>query len=105
LLRRPRGAPPLQALDTPRLARLSAPGGGAKLPLLYRIAVRIGSVEGWRSFLAVHGSGVHAQTATREVPPPSVEVGGEGGQKRFWLQKRRVSRDLLIGNQRVCTSK
>jgi len=24
----------MQALDTPRLARLSAPGGGAKLPLL-----------------------------------------------------------------------
>jgi hypothetical protein len=33
----------------------------------YRIAQRIGSVEGWRSFLAVHGSGVHAQTATGEV--------------------------------------
>lgn len=33
----------------------------------YRIAERIGSVEGWRSFLAVHGSGVHAQTATGEV--------------------------------------
>ena len=33
----------------------------------YRIAVRIGSVEGWRSFLAVHASGVHAQTATGEV--------------------------------------
>jgi hypothetical protein len=33
----------------------------------YRIAKRIGSVEGWRSFLAVHGSGVHAQTATAEV--------------------------------------
>ena len=33
----------------------------------YRIAERIGSVEGWRSFLAVHGSGVHAQTATAEV--------------------------------------
>ena len=33
----------------------------------YRIAVRIGAVEGWRSFLAVHGSGVHAQTATAEV--------------------------------------
>ena len=33
----------------------------------YRIAERIGSVEGWRSFLAVHGSGVHAQTATGQV--------------------------------------
>ena len=33
----------------------------------YRIAERIGSVEGWRSFLAIHGSGVHAQTATGEV--------------------------------------
>jgi hypothetical protein len=33
----------------------------------YRIAERIGSVEGWRSFLAVHGSGVHAQSATGEV--------------------------------------
>jgi hypothetical protein len=30
-----------------------------------------------------------------------VEVGGEGGQKRFWLEKRMVSRDLLITNQRV----
>jgi hypothetical protein len=33
----------------------------------YRIAERIGSVEGWRSFLAVHGSGVHSQTAAGEV--------------------------------------
>ena len=33
----------------------------------YRIAEWIGSVAGWRSFLAVHGSGVHAQTATGEV--------------------------------------
>jgi hypothetical protein len=33
----------------------------------YRIAERIGSVEGWRSFLAVHGGGVHAQTTTGEV--------------------------------------
>jgi hypothetical protein len=33
----------------------------------YRIAERIGSVAGWQSFLAVHGSGAHAQTATGEV--------------------------------------
>jgi hypothetical protein len=33
----------------------------------YRIAERIGSVAGWQSFLAVHGSGVHAKTATEEV--------------------------------------
>jgi hypothetical protein len=33
----------------------------------YRIAERIGSVAGRQSFLAVHGSGVHAKTATEEV--------------------------------------
>ena len=33
----------------------------------YMIAQRIGSVEGWRSFLAGHGSGVHAQSAKAEV--------------------------------------
>jgi hypothetical protein len=45
------------------------PAGAARVTedLDYRIAERIGSVEGWRSFLAVHGSGVHAQTATGEV--------------------------------------
>ena len=45
------------------------PVGAARVTedLDYRIAQRIGSVEGWRSFLAVHGSGVHAQTATAEV--------------------------------------
>ena len=45
------------------------PAGAARVTedLDYRIAKRIGSVEGWRSFLAVHGSGVHAQTATAEV--------------------------------------
>ena len=45
------------------------PAGAARVAedLDYRIAERIGSVEGWRSFLAVHGSGVHAQTATGEV--------------------------------------
>ena len=44
------------------------PAGAARVTedLDYRIAKRIGSVEGWRSFLAVHGSGVHAQTATAE---------------------------------------
>jgi hypothetical protein len=41
------------------------PAGAARVEedLDYRIAERIGSVEGWRSFLAVHGSGVHVQTA------------------------------------------
>jgi hypothetical protein len=45
------------------------PAGAARVTedLDYRIAERIGSVAGWRSFLAVHGSGVHAQTATGEV--------------------------------------
>ena len=33
----------------------------------YKIAQRKGSVEGWRSFLAAHGSGVHAQSAKAEV--------------------------------------
>jgi hypothetical protein len=41
------------------------PAGAARVEedLDYRIAERIGSIEGWRSFLAVHGSGVHVQTA------------------------------------------
>jgi hypothetical protein len=45
------------------------PVGAARVTedLDYRIAQRIGSVEGWRSFLAVHRGGVHAQTATGEV--------------------------------------
>jgi hypothetical protein len=33
----------------------------------YMIAQRKGSVGGWRSFLAAHGSGVHAQSAKVEV--------------------------------------
>ena len=50
----------------------------------YMIAQRRGSVEGWRSFLAAHGSGVHAQSAREEVEklllaekaptPPGAEV-------------------------------
>ena len=32
----------------------------------YKIAQRKGSVEGWGSFLAAHGSGVHAQSAKAE---------------------------------------
>jgi hypothetical protein len=45
------------------------PAGAARVveDLDYRIAERIGSVEGWRSFLAAHGSGVHAPAATGEV--------------------------------------
>ena len=45
------------------------PAGAARVTedLDYRIAQRIGSVDGWRSFLSVHGGGVHAQTATGEV--------------------------------------
>jgi hypothetical protein len=33
----------------------------------YRIAQRIGSLEGWRAFLAAHGTGFHAQAARAEV--------------------------------------
>ena len=33
----------------------------------YRIAQRIGSLEGWRSFLAAHGSSTHAQSARAEA--------------------------------------
>jgi hypothetical protein len=33
----------------------------------YRIAQRIGSIEGWRSFLAAHENGLHAQSARAEV--------------------------------------
>jgi hypothetical protein len=33
----------------------------------YMTAQRKGSVEGWRSFLAAHGSGVHAQSVREEV--------------------------------------
>ena len=50
----------------------------------YLIAQRRGSVEGWRSFLAAHGTGVHAQSAREEVEklllaekaptPPGAEV-------------------------------
>ena len=45
------------------------PAGAARVTedLDYRIAERIGSLEGWRSFLAGHGSGVHAQSARGEV--------------------------------------
>ena len=45
------------------------PAGAARVTedLDYRIAERIGSLEGWRSFLAGHGSGVYAQTARGEV--------------------------------------
>jgi hypothetical protein len=50
----------------------------------YMIAQRRGSVEGWRSFLAAHGSGVHGQSVREEVEklllaekaptPPGAEV-------------------------------
>jgi hypothetical protein len=50
----------------------------------YRIAQRIWSLDGWRSFLTAHGSGVHAQSAREEVEklllaekapaPPGAEV-------------------------------
>ncbi len=33
----------------------------------YRVAQRIGSLEGWRSFLAAHGNGAYAQSARTEV--------------------------------------
>jgi hypothetical protein len=50
----------------------------------YRIAQRIESLDGWRSFLTTHGSGAHAQFAREEVEklllaekaptPPGLEV-------------------------------
>ena len=33
----------------------------------YRVAQRIGSLEGWRSFLAAHGKSAYAQSARAEV--------------------------------------
>ena len=74
------------------------PEGAARVTedLDYRIAERIGSVEGWRSFLAVHGSGVHAQTATGEVedcfspsrPPGRRRLRSQ--MRRPWARKLRV---------------
>ena len=50
----------------------------------YRIAQRVASLDGWRSFLAAHGNGVHAESAGAEIErllhptkapaPPAVEV-------------------------------
>ncbi len=57
-LARPQAAVPL--VDPTAAARVDE-------DLDYRIAQRKGSVEGWRSFLAAHGSGVHAQSAKAEV--------------------------------------
>ena len=33
----------------------------------YRIAQRIGSIEGWRSFLAAHENGLYTQSARAEI--------------------------------------
>ena len=57
---RSRKRPLLEAADPVGAARVTE-------DLDYRIAQRSGSVDGWRSFLSVHGGGVHAQTATGEV--------------------------------------
>ena len=50
----------------------------------YRIAQRVASLDGWRSFLAAHGNGVHAESASAEIErllrptkapaPPAAEV-------------------------------
>ena len=42
----------------------------------YRIAQRINSVEGWRSFLATHGSGAYAAAASAEAE--TLLLAGEG---------------------------
>jgi hypothetical protein len=53
----------------PQAVFIADPEGAARVDedLDYQIAERVGSVEGWRSFLAVHGNGVHAQTAKARV--------------------------------------
>jgi hypothetical protein len=38
-------------------------------------------------------------------PAPSMEVGGVGAKSVSGCKKRRVSLDLLIGNQRIGASK
>jgi len=58
------------ALAKPQVARAPVdPAAAARVDedLDYRIAQRKDSVEGWRSFLAAHGNGVHAQSAKAEV--------------------------------------
>src|SRR5580704_12305568 len=45
------------------------PAGTAAIDeeLDYWAAQKVGSLDGWRSFLAAHGSGVHAQAARTEM--------------------------------------
>ena len=52
-----------------RLDVVVDPAAGARVDeeLDYRIAKRIGSVEGWRSFLAKHESGAYADNAIAEM--------------------------------------
>jgi hypothetical protein len=54
----------------PELAAIPIDQAGAASideELDYRIAQRIGSLEGWRSFLAAHGAGRYGQSAQEEV--------------------------------------
>jgi hypothetical protein len=48
---------------------LIGPAAAARVDedLDYRIAQGIGSLDGWRTFLATHGSGAHAQSAKAEI--------------------------------------
>ena len=59
----------------------------------YMIAQRRGSVEGWRSFLAAHGSGVHAQSAKEEVEKLLLAEQGSHAARRGGLKWRVHGRE------------
>ena len=61
----------------------------------YRIAQRIGSVEGWRSFLAVHGSGVHARKPRQERSRGCFSPSGPLRRPLLRSQMRRPSAPKL----------
>jgi hypothetical protein len=63
----------------------------------YRIAQRIGSLEGWRSFLAAHGSSAHAQSARVEAQV----LGGKSSAQAVAETSNGASTDAKAANEVV----
>ena len=74
----------------------------------YRIAQRTKSTEGWRSFLAAHPAGLHAQSARSEldklvsVEKPPALVAAQGSLSDIKTPSEDTSSDQPVASDEIC---
>ena len=110
------GRTPFSALNAESCSSTQSPQRMSTRTWDYRIAQRMKSTEGWRSFLAAHPAGPHAQSARSELDKllpverphaPAVAQASNGGSSDAKTPSKDSSPDRLsprseVGSDEIC---